>query len=106
MKFRGPTDYTASEQDQHDDGQWDLMIDEHRKMFVAAARPDAAIILFCLPYAGAGAGAFRAWRDAFPAAIDVQPIQLPGRENRIADPPVIDPDEVARAIAEIGRAHV
>ncbi|MGE5828320.1 MAG: thioesterase domain-containing protein, partial [Micromonosporaceae bacterium] len=75
------------------------MIDEHGKLFLAPARPDARSILFCLPYAGAGASAFRGWRRAFPAAIDVQPIQLPGRENRIAEAPTFDADSVARAIA-------
>ncbi len=28
--------------------------------------PDADLVLFCLPYAGGSAGAFRTWRDALP----------------------------------------
>ncbi|MGY0231935.1 thioesterase domain-containing protein [Longispora urticae] len=70
--------------------------------FVAATRPDADVLLFCLPYAGGGAGAFRAWRGAFPAAVDVQPVQLPGRESRLAEPAEFAPELVAAAIA--GRA--
>jgi len=68
-------------------------------LFIAAPRADAAATLFCLPYAGGGAGAFRAWRQAFPSMVDLQPIQLPGRENRITEPLCIDPEAVAGAIA-------
>jgi surfactin synthase thioesterase subunit len=52
-------------------------------------RPNAAFRLFCFPYAGAGAAAYRQWADALPARTDVEvlPIRLPGRENRLAEPP-------------------
>lgn len=70
------------------------------RMFVAAVRPDADVLLFCLPYAGGGAGAFHPWRTAFPAGVDVQPVQLPGRENRIAEPAHFTPEDVAVAIAD------
>ncbi|MEW1908775.1 alpha/beta fold hydrolase [Kitasatospora sp. NPDC085895] len=42
--------------------------------------------VFCLPHAGAGAGAFRTLvRDLRPA-VNLQPVQLPGRENLVALP--------------------
>lgn len=41
--------------------------------------------LFCFPYAGGGASIFHNWLDAFPAEVEVCPIQLPGRENRILE---------------------
>ncbi|HEY2947223.1 MAG TPA: thioesterase domain-containing protein [Micromonosporaceae bacterium] len=63
------------------------------------ARPEAVAVLLCLPYAGAGASAFHAWQRAYPKEIDLQPVQLPGRENRIAEPHRVDPDEVADAVA-------
>ena len=56
------------------------------------------MVLFCLPYAGGGAGVFRQWQTSFPPTVDVQPVQLPGRENRIAEPARVDPDEIADAI--------
>ncbi|MBB5873237.1 surfactin synthase thioesterase subunit [Allocatelliglobosispora scoriae] len=68
-------------------------------LFPNATRHDAEVILFCLPFAGGGASAFRSWRQAFPAAVDLQPIQLAGRETRIAEPLRIDAEEIAAAIA-------
>lgn len=44
--------------------------------------PDAKIRLFCLPYAGASASIYNKWQNEFGKLIEVQPIQLPGRENR------------------------
>jgi surfactin synthase thioesterase subunit len=41
--------------------------------------------LLCFPYAGAGAGFFLPWRSQDPAAVDVVPIQLPGREKRFTE---------------------
>lgn len=50
--------------------------------------PGARLRLFCLPHAGGGASFFRAWGEAVPAEVEVCPVQLPGRENRIMEPPV------------------
>ncbi len=41
--------------------------------------------LLCFPYAGAGAGFFRSWRRRDPSAVEVIPIQLPGREERFIE---------------------
>jgi len=49
--------------------------------------PDAALRLFCFPYAGGNAAIFRAWPTLLPPEIDVCPIQLPGRSDRIGEPP-------------------
>jgi medium-chain acyl-[acyl-carrier-protein] hydrolase len=43
--------------------------------------------LFCFPYAGGGASVFRNWANFLPAQVEVCPIQLPGRENRINETP-------------------
>ncbi len=48
----------------------------------------ARVRLFCLPYAGGGASYYRKWSDQLPGTIEVCPVQLPGRENRIGSPPV------------------
>jgi surfactin synthase thioesterase subunit len=53
--------------------------------FVRPRSTDHPAQLFCLPYSGTGASAFSAW----PAAIgdaEVCPVQVPGRENRMAEP--------------------
>ena len=43
--------------------------------------------LFCFPYAGGGASIFRQWQEDMPEGVEVCPVQLPGRENRIAESP-------------------
>lgn len=68
--------------------------------FVGPPRPDAAAILFCLPHAGgSGRTSFTGWTRQLPVDIDVQPLCLPGRDHRIAEPLRIDPIEIADAIA-------
>lgn len=47
----------------------------------------ARVRLFCFPYAGGGASIFRTWSDRLPQEIEVCLVQLPGRENRIMEPP-------------------
>lgn len=48
--------------------------------------PGVALRVFCLPHAGGGHGAFRAWtRDRRPG-IEVCPIRLPGRDDRAGEP--------------------
>lgn len=43
--------------------------------------------LFCFPYAGGGASIFRAWSGHLPQDIEVCPVQLPGREDRLLETP-------------------
>jgi acyl transferase domain-containing protein/pimeloyl-ACP methyl ester carboxylesterase len=45
----------------------------------------AHLRIFCFPYAGGGASIFRTWGDSLPAEIQVCPIQLPGREDRLGE---------------------
>lgn len=42
--------------------------------------------LICLPYAGAGASFFRGWKSFAPRGLTIVPVQLPGREERFAEP--------------------
>lgn len=49
-------------------------------------RRAARVRLFCFPYAGGGASLFRTWSDDLPPEIEVCPVQLPGREARMAEP--------------------
>jgi surfactin synthase thioesterase subunit len=64
-------------------------------------RPEAAVQLFCLPYAGAGASAYNRWPDAVGRDIELQAVQLPGRENRLIEDPDFDISDLVEAI--IGR---
>lgn len=49
-------------------------------------KPDVSLRLFCFPYAGGSAAGFRGWQDAFPPSIQVLPVQLPGRGERLGEP--------------------
>lgn len=49
--------------------------------------PEARLRLLCFPYAGKGASVYLRWHDELPPTIDVLPVQLPGREGRIKEPP-------------------
>jgi medium-chain acyl-[acyl-carrier-protein] hydrolase len=44
--------------------------------------------LFCFPYGGGGAAAFRHWQRELSADIEVVALQLPGRETRLREPPL------------------
>jgi medium-chain acyl-[acyl-carrier-protein] hydrolase len=43
--------------------------------------------LFCFPYAGGAAIAFRGWPDGLPASLEVWAVQLPGRGARMRESP-------------------
>ena len=48
--------------------------------------PRAALRLFCFPYAGGAANIFHLWSRNLPSSVEVCPIQLPGRGNRLLEP--------------------
>ena len=62
--------------------------------------PQAALRLFCLPYAGGGAYIYRDWVEHLPAKVEVCPIQLPGRGNRLREAPLTRMTPLVEAIAE------
>ncbi|MFP5263080.1 MAG: thioesterase II family protein [Blastocatellia bacterium] len=49
--------------------------------------PLARARLFCFPYAGGSAAVFNKWSDYLPRSLEVCPVQLPGRSNRLGDVP-------------------
>ncbi len=51
-----------------------------------ASDASAEIKLFCFPYAGGNAAAFRTWHKSLPRNIRVHAVQLPGRANRAREP--------------------
>ncbi|GCE30180.1 hypothetical protein KDA_56640 [Dictyobacter alpinus] len=51
--------------------------------------PQARLRLFCFHYAGGSAAIFRSWSELLPAQIDICALQLPGRENRLMEAPII-----------------
>lgn len=60
--------------------------------WISYYRPRQApqVRLFCLPYSGGGASTYRTWPEGLPAFVEVCPVQLPGRENRLKESPYTD----------------
>lgn len=54
----------------------------------AGPRPSLRFIGF--PYAGGGASVFRRWSRDLPSCVETLAVQLPGRENRLREPPIAD----------------
>jgi medium-chain acyl-[acyl-carrier-protein] hydrolase len=53
---------------------------------VAPCTGRARVRLFCLPYAGGSAAAFRNWPALVPSEVQICPLHLPGRERRYREP--------------------
>jgi medium-chain acyl-[acyl-carrier-protein] hydrolase len=56
--------------------------------------------LLCVPYAGAGAAAYRSFSAALPPDVEPWAIRLPGREVRLAEEPVPDIGPLVAALVE------
>ncbi|CAM3748321.1 thioesterase II family protein [Kibdelosporangium persicum] len=69
-------------------------------IFGNPARRRHPVQLVCLPHAGGTASKYRSWLAALNDYVDVLPVQLPGRENRILEPLVTDLDELVGQITE------
>lgn len=65
-----------------------------------------ALRVFCLPHAGGAASSYRAWVRARTPGTDIRPVQLPGRESRIAEPFPTSIPELARTLAEVLLPHL
>jgi len=63
--------------------------------------PQAELRLFCFPYAGGGASAFRSWPNYLPGQVEVCAVQLPGRENRLKDSPFTRLEPLVQAFMEV-----
>jgi surfactin synthase thioesterase subunit len=62
-------------------------------------QPESACILFCLPYSGSGASIYHGWRHLLDPRVEVTPIRLPGREDRIGEPPSHSAEAIAAVVA-------
>jgi medium-chain acyl-[acyl-carrier-protein] hydrolase len=63
--------------------------------------PQAAVRLFCFPYAGGSSLIFRTWSDRLPTTIEVCAIELPGRGAQIRLTPFTQMEPLVSAIAPI-----
>lgn len=63
-------------------------------------RPHAATRLICFHHAGGSAASFRLWPARLPE-FDVCAVQLPGRANRFAEPPIADAGTLLDALMPV-----
>lgn len=61
--------------------------------------------LFCFPYAGGSASAYRDWHSAMDARIEVLALQLPGRGARLGETPVVDFGLLADRVTDVVAAE-
>jgi len=66
----------------------------------------AALRLFCFPYAGGAASLYRGWAANLPAEVQVCPVQLPGREQRLREPAYTDLKALVAELARVLRPYL
>jgi surfactin synthase thioesterase subunit len=83
------------------------LLSETLRLWLMRFKPSqtARLCLFCFPYAGGGATAYRPWVNHFPASIEVSAIKLPGRENRIGEAPRECLSELIPVLASVIASH-
>jgi surfactin synthase thioesterase subunit len=80
-------------------------------LLVPDPRASADLRLFCIPHAGRGASLYMPWRALLPESIELNAVQLPGRERRLAEAPPRRISTIAEALAtamlpRLDRAYV
>jgi len=70
--------------------------------WLTCPRPDASapLRLWCVPFAGGGAAVWHPWAHALAGLAEVIAIRAPGRESRLAEPPLV---RIDRCVAELVR---
>jgi medium-chain acyl-[acyl-carrier-protein] hydrolase len=77
-----------------------LSDDERRQFWAFRPAQGAHSRLFCFPYGGAGASVYSSWTRKIVSSIQVCPIQPPGRENRHAEAPIPQFDQLIEVLVE------
>ena len=70
------------------------------------SNPRATLRLLCLPYAGGSAQIFRSWPELLPKTVEVCPVQLPGRGNRIREPAFTNLPSLVETLARVLLPHL
>lgn len=71
----------------------------HRRWLLRTPDDNGAGRLFALPYSGCGASMYRHW-PRFYGGMELCPVQLPGRENRIREEPLASYRETAERLID------
>jgi medium-chain acyl-[acyl-carrier-protein] hydrolase len=62
--------------------------------------------LFGFPYAGAGASLFASWAEMLPEGVELNAVQLPGRENRLRETPITQLEPLLSLLLEAVRPYL
>ena len=62
-------------------------------------QPSASLRLFCFPYAGGTSLIYRSWAESLPPQVEVCPVQLPGRGERLRERPYTRVGPLVEAVA-------
>ncbi|PXX69497.1 Phosphopantetheine attachment site [Pseudomonas sp. LAMO17WK12:I10] len=65
------------------------------------ARPGSRIRLYCFPYAHLSSTVFKEWQALLPADVEVRPIELPNRGDRLRERPLQDMWSLAATLTEV-----
>ncbi len=65
---------------------------DFKKIMTTSSSPplSAQRILYCFPHAGGGTSSYHFWKAALADLVKVVPVQLPGREARLAEKTIVD----------------
>ncbi|EYF04558.1 beta-ketoacyl synthase N-terminal-like domain-containing protein [Chondromyces apiculatus] len=66
-------------------------------------KPGARVRLYCFPYGHLSASMFRNWVKTFPDHIEVRPIELPGRGDRLKERPLEHLSDIAERLTDMTR---
>jgi medium-chain acyl-[acyl-carrier-protein] hydrolase len=68
-----------------------------------AANAEGRLLLYCFPPAGGGSTFFRSWMESSARAVQICPVQLPGREHRMMEQPFSQLRPLVQALAQVIR---
>ena len=83
-------------------------VETQGKVRFVCKRPvkDAPLRLFCFPYAGGGLTAFRTWPDYLPPNVELQVLEMPGREANLRLASFVRVEPLVGAIGDAIKDHM